>query len=43
MTDFIRTAQKYKTKDGYRGWIVKIRSIMEILVEVEELEGKLIG
>ena len=43
MTDFIRTAQKYKTKDGYRGWIVKIRRIMEILVEVEELEGKLIG
>ena len=43
MTDFIRTAQKYKTLDGYRGWIVKIRRIMEILVEVEELEGKLIG
>ena len=43
MNDFIRTAQKYKTLDGYRGWIVKIRRIMEILVEVEELEGKLIG
>ncbi len=43
MTDFIKTVLKYKTLDGYRGWIVKIRRIMQILVEVEELEGEVIG
>ena len=39
----MRSVQKYKTLDGYTGWTVKIRMVMEILVEVEELEGKIIG
>ena len=43
MTDFIKTALKYKTLDDYKGWIVKIRRMMLILVEVEELEGEVVG
>ena len=43
MTDFIKTVQKYKTLDGYRGWIIKIRRTMQILVGVEELEGEVIA
>ena len=43
MTDFIKTVLKYKTLDGYRGWIIKIRRTMQILVGVEELEGEVIA
>ena len=43
MTDLIRTAQKYKTLDRYTGWIIKIRRTMEIIVETEEENGRVIG
>jgi len=43
MTDYIKTVHKYKTADGYKGSIVKIRSMMEIIVQTEEDKGKVIG
>ena len=43
MTDLIKTVLKYKTLDGYTGWIIKIRRVMEIAVKLEEYKGKVIG